>query len=351
MKVVKTCLFTLILGVCFSNSLIAQEAKDTVSLRSEVDSILKEKYYTRIPNNDFDEIIASKISTEVDNKFNFWIIVIGVFITAIGTIGVYAFKNMIKQTIAEELKNQSNKYIEDYKLFEFEGRLKIVTKEFDDLVKANLVAEYTRLVPECEDLLKEIKTLDLKELKINKLLSKTIDQLTYMYYITLAADLPKMEELIKGHESLTDIPVTAYTNLAILYSELYALLGDESYKIHGIGYCEKASTKNPLYGESRGIHLLFYAIDFFINKKDEARENARKILQKVLKVNSLSFDTMNRLNRDRRKYGEYIENLENVLSKEFEDLSQKAATYALQNKLKSPVAWPKTTAPKVPTTP
>lgn len=311
----------------------ANPAQDTSLIKRETSSLFNEKDYTRIPNKDFDELIENKISSKVDDKFHFWFIVIGIFVGALGAIGGYAFNNMIKQKITEELKTQSNKYVEEYKRYELTGRLRSITGNF----KQSASGDQLKLVSECEDLLKEIKTLDTKELKINELLSDTIDQLTYMYYITLAADLPKMENLIKSHESMCNIPVTSYTNLAILYLELYTLLGEEKYKTHCIEYCEKASDKDLLYGESRGTQLRLYAVDYVDNKNTKSKEDAKKLLQKVLKVDSLAYYTLSRVNRDtQRSQDHYISNLKNDLPSEFEELNNKAMNYAKQKNLPLP---------------
>lgn len=306
--------------------------KPNDDIKNQIEKVIEDGYI-RIPKNDFDEIIENKISKKVDERFNFSLVIIGVIITTFGAVGAYAFRVMIKNTVAEELQNQSNRYIEDYKFYELDGRLRAITKEFDeftDLISTSSesaeIKRYTEkqndLVPECEDLLLEITALDIKQLKVNKLLSKVIDQLTYMYYTTLVADLPKMEKLIKEYEPKCDIPVTTYTNLAILYKELYAKLTDDEFKVKGLEHCKKASGKQPLYGDSRGTELLFYAIDFYNNKSDEAKKNAKKLLQKILKNEPLAKHTKSRIDIDRRLYGQYIDNLAKELKSEFEELDK-----------------------------
>lgn len=113
------------------------------------------------------------------------------------------------------------------------------------------------LATDYENLLKEIDKLIPNEQMnkdIKKLLLDTINQLIYIYYITLAIDPAKMEELIDIHEPKCEIAITTYMNLGILYSQLCKIYLSESYKDHCLKYCKITSQNSSIYGESRVLN-------------------------------------------------------------------------------------------------
>ncbi|MBI3585337.1 MAG: hypothetical protein HY096_15475 [Nitrospinae bacterium] len=304
-----------------------------ILIEKEIENILKEKNYTRVPNKDFDEYLDNKVSSKINDKFTNWATVIGIFITVIAGLAAYTFNNKIKQLVLEQVRNQTEKEMQGIKKYMLDSRkytlrsdLEGIKKRFeqDPLSEANII--------ETKSLLNEIK-----ELGNQKLLSEIVDQLALMYF---KKRTPKeIEELIDGNESKCEILETTYMNAAILYSDLYELDGSKWYKENCLKYCTLAAKKVPHYGEPQGITLIIHGIDY-LNSSDEkdkesAINSAKELINEILRGSSsfTAYNTVKRIEKDKLHeiFKKYIVKLEEVIPIEFTNLYDKAKEYSKES--------------------
>lgn len=304
-----------------------------ILIEKEIENILKEKNYTRVPNKDFDEYLDNKVSDKINDKFIFWATVIGIFIAALTGLSAYAFNSKVKQVVLDQVRNQTEKefqgikkYILDSKKYTLKSDLEEIKKKVaqDPLSEANIIA--------ARNLLNESKELGNQEL-----LSEIVDQLALMYF---RKRTPKeIEELIDSNESKCEIRETTYMNAAILYSNLYELDGSKWYKENCLKYCTLAAKKIPHYGEPQGITLLIHGIDYLNNSDEKVKESAinsaKELINEILRGSSsfTAYNTVKRIERDKNHeaFKKYIIKLEEVIPVEFLDLYDKAKKYSKES--------------------
>jgi hypothetical protein len=295
-----------------------------------IDSLINEKNYTRIPNEDFDELIDNKVATKINEKFTFWITLIGVLIGAIAGVAAYAFNNKMKQLISEQVTTLSDQKMESIRRYILDSRKYTLRSDLEVIKnKINTNPKSEANIIDARRLLEEIK-----EFKNPELLSDIIDLLAVAY--SRNRNPKEIEKLIETNEGSCEIKETTYMNAAILYMDLYELDGSAWYKENSLKYCKVSAQKVPHYGEPQGIMLLTYAIDYVNNPnkdiKQSSIENAKKLIDEILTGSDFltAYYTVDRLNRDKKSkvFNKYIFEFETVLSEEFSKLYERSKAYS-----------------------
>jgi len=302
-------------------------------MKNALDSMIKESNYTRIPAKDFEELLETKVSATINEKFTFWFTVIGIFITAVAGLAGYAFNNKIKQLVLEQVKIQSEKetegikkYVMDSKKYTLRSDLEVIRKKMEkSITEANII--------EARKLLEEIKGFNNPEL-----LSEIVDLLAVAY--SSNRNPREIEKLIETNEMACEIKVTTYMNAAILYFDLYELDGSGWYKENCLKYCQVSAKKVPHYGEPQGITIFIHAIDYLNNPNTEIKETAKKsaktLIDEILTGSDslTAYNTINRVDRDRANeaFSKYITELEIAIPYEFEKLYERARQYEKSKK-------------------
>jgi hypothetical protein len=323
--------FIALLLINFSLANYAQPPKPQAPI---IDSIAKANNCTIIPNSDFDEFVANKVSAKVAEEIQFYCWILGGFLFAVGGLAIYSFNNKVKQLVAEEVHVQSEDFqsmkakILELKAYALRSDMEAYRKKFDK----------NTFIPSPEEIAQATRMLDdSKELKNKELIAEIVDLLALSYKCVQS---PKeIDKLIVTNESECEIRVETYMNAAILYMDLYELDGFNWYKENCLKYSDKAAKKLPQYGEPQGITLLMYGIDYYnstdAKEKETMLANAKASINEILKGSDpmTAYFTVARIEKDRAngRFKKYITDLEGAISVEFQKLYNKAKEY--ENKI------------------
>jgi hypothetical protein len=324
----------------YSADTLTSQIKKLNEKLSKFEQQIDNKYYTRIPNEDFEDKINVKVEERVNSKFYFWIAIIIGFITLSGA-GFYSLINNQIETKVKKLNTEITKYIDESmnKRFEqindfiLEAKKSIFADELEKIQRRNASpqyqnhAEYERAQERLEALLKRAN-----EIKDPELSESIIDELVKCYY--LDRKNKEISETIQLYQDKYDLTITTLANAAIAYTDLYELDSSPNYKEMALKYCAEAFRKNPVYGEPTAMELIICMIDHLRAKNDNdkkrAFDDALAIINKVNAGSSYYWanQTIKRLEIDKSSiFAQYVNHLYDLYPEAMKEMQTRADDY------------------------
>ncbi|WP_020528569.1 hypothetical protein [Flexithrix dorotheae] len=363
-----------------STSVFSQSPDDLQKALAKIDSLekaLDEGNYTRVPNRDFDEKLNAKVITEVNDRISILEsslatigAVVGLILAIVTAIGGFAIRGLVKETVQNEVEKESvrlknsfeddiNKIVHNVKI-NLENKLKEVehelevNREFTNYTKRFIYEdELNKLKQQLDrnpnsDLLKSnLKNLLLKaeEIDYGELVTQIIDELVYVNFKMRKDD--ENFEILENYAQKYKIKERTYINASLGQIDYYRNYGDVNKRELAVKYLEKSLELIPGYGESMGLLLGIYMIDFEKTDDEASRQEIMENTLKLVKqINSSptgtsAWETISRLNRDKNNtsYGKYVKMLYNMFPEEMKAMEEKAK-YLPEQLKKSPAYTP-----------
>lgn len=355
------CCFT----TCFSQ--IETISKDSIyaAFKQIASEVITEKNYTRIPIQDLDERLNSKISEDVNSRFRSFIAITGSVLGILALVfgGIIAsrqrdrFKGLtaeLKSEVINELRPEIEKQTELFYLKNYEKKmndlkesltnemkrvsdsLDAINVQIPDIRKSFVQARVESIQNDRNNkqvttpLFVELKELlaDAEELKDTVLISKVLNELSYVsFYLRKDRELePIMSKYLERVD--LDIEATAWINTAIVTLYAYQATGDINEKEKTLKYINQALKKIPDYGEAFAlkIELLMSEYDKTIDPKEKQRlkEETINLIQFVNRSAIAASETLARFNRIQTSKAKsiYIDMALTMFAKEFEEMKK-----------------------------
>jgi len=303
---------------------------------SKINEKVENKYYTRIPNEDFENLLNTRIQEKVNGKFSFWIGLIIGFIALSGA-GLYSLintqiENKVKKASTDYIDESMNKRFAEFNAFIIEAKQSIFNEELERLQRR--IDNNTSKNPEEYEHIhnKLILLLKSKDFDNPELIIKIVDDLARGYYFT--GNSKRISEIIEQFEAKYDLTVTTLANAAISYTDFYELGGANNYKEMALKYCEEALIKNPVYGEPTSMKLIINMLDHLRMPDEIDKKNAyNDALALIHKVNSGSsylwaHQTIKRLETDKGyKFQKYVDHLYELFPDEMKEMKTRFDEY------------------------
>ena len=342
----KRFIFCFFILSCAINVHAQQSTND--SLRAKIDTLekkLQENNYTRIPNKDFDNILAIKVNERVSDEIQGiikWITLIeGVIILILGFLAKYYFNDIIRKELAKaseelesKLANASLKLEENIKTS--------IDKQLNDTVgviwedgASNLIRKAKDAGYKDETIINNLSHyLETENLKLNdEVKLDLIAALVKCYFFSKKKD--KLERLIQiinkyENEKLKLRPET-YADAAIVFCDNYEYYGTNNYLNATIDYCDKSINVLVDYGIPYAVKFETFMINYkkAYDKTESAvaLENISKLFKAISnnKSDILCVETLTRFLVDKKSYmKEYIEELEKQFDTPLKEMKQRA---------------------------
>ncbi len=273
---------------------------------SKIEGKLTENNYTRIPKEDFDNLINNQVDSKVVEASE-------------------KLKEYVNGLINQEFQD-INVFISDAKRTIFNDELEKLQKRIVNNSNHNR-DEYNRIEDQLKTLLKRTEEAGEAELSIT-----IIDELVKCYYINYKNN--EISEIIMAYQDKFDLTVTTLANAAIAYANLYELDGSNVYKEMTLKYCLQAFNKNPVYGEPTSMELIIYMIDYIRAQNEDDKNTAFQYAQRLIdKINSGSSyywanQTIRRLNIDKEVlFEQYIVKLFELLPDKMKIMQTRSDEY------------------------
>ncbi len=289
-----------------------------------LEQTIAEGSYTRIPNQDFENIINNKIETSLRETVNWWLLIIAAVVSVVGfLVNRYAKQHL--QTILDEravaLKSEMGNRIEEISQEYFSNVIEtLIDFKTETISKNNFVVD-TKTISE---LRKYIDNNNLHVSEDKKIM--LIDTIMCCYYYTDFDDrTEKMIELIECYEKEFSLLASTYANAALAFMHMYQIYGTSDFMKSAVENCSRAINKAPDYGVAYAIKLELQVIALEKAYNEEGRQLHLTALERAFKEiennNSvhLAHDIVSRLNNDRSSYlNPYVEQLYTQYPKEME---------------------------------
>lgn len=255
------------------------------SLNSRISALEKkvqEKSYTRIPNEDFENIIDNKIEKSWRETAKWWLFIIGAIVSVLGVL-VNKYAKAYLQTSVDEKINLLRK--------ENENQIKsISTRYFSSVIESLLdfkvenITKKNHVVP--ESLVDDLKNyLNDESLTIpeSKKVSLIDTIMRCYYYNNYERRVEKMIDLIQEHETRYTLLQTTYANAAIAFSDMYDRYGSPEYYNSAVENCNKSIHILPDYGLAYALKLELCTMAMIKAFNDNDRKLYEQELRKVFK--------------------------------------------------------------------
>lgn len=293
MKRVNLILLTLVfLTPLFAHATAQEETRKTESFQIVIDSLnariallekkIQEKSYTRIPNEDFENIIDNKIEKSWRETVKWWLFIIGAIVSVLGVlINKYAKAylqtsvdekiNLLRQENDDRIKSASKRYFSSVIESLLDFKVENITK------KNHVVAE--SLVDDLKNYLSD-ESLTIPESKKVSLIDTIM---RCYYYNNYEQRVEKMIELIQEHETKYTLLQTTYANAAIAFSDMYDRYGSLDYYKSAIENCNKSIRILPDYGLAYALKLELNTMAMMKAFAESDRKHFHMELQQVFK--------------------------------------------------------------------
>ncbi len=315
-----------------------------------IKSILDEKNYTRVPNQDFDKTLDNKVSQKVEGEIhNTMDIIKTIFFAAIAILGLTSFlsirtivnysvkdnlsevehnikteldkknedkleyiektllnnvelqylKNIEKETVKlrEEVKKmildsqrEMDAKVDNFKYYLIDNRLERLKKDIDDRLKPKeTFNSLMKMLPEVE------------ELKNPELISRTIQLLsTASYYSKNDSEMEKiLTRYMDNNEVIIDASVFLTIASGIFYS--YETTGYKPEKDKAFIYLNESLKRATGYGEALGLKLEYLMIDLERSTDDREKEkiklDGKVIIEQIKKTEISAQEVIKRFQR------------------------------------------------------
>jgi len=286
-------LFVILLTVgSISNTIAQNESNENASSQKTIDSLqvrifnlnnlIEDRSYTRIPNKDFENIIDNKIQSTLRETIKWWLFVIAAVIS-LGGLWIHKYAKSYLQNIVERNVNQLRKENEEtitrisFKYFSsaidslLDFKMEIITKKKHKVEEA--------VVDDLQSYLNEESTVITKQKKAD-----IIDTIMTCYYKNDYTDkIKKMIDLIKKYEEKLTLAPTTYANAAIAFLDRYEMYGTKDYLTSAISNCDKSITALPDYGLAFAVKIELYLMAISKAFDDTEKKHFENELLKVFK--------------------------------------------------------------------
>ncbi|WP_159522138.1 hypothetical protein [Sunxiuqinia indica] len=247
---------------------------------SRLEMVIDEGSYTRIPNEDFEEILNAKIQTSMREIANWWLFVIAALISLLGFLVNRYARSYLQTTIegkVNQLKTENEDRIKEISNQYFSSVINSLLDFKIDTIKKNKHRVKEEEVDDLKSYLND-ETVTIPEHK-NVTLIDTI--MRCYYYSSFPQRLEKMIGLIKEYEERYILLHTTYANSAIAFNDMYHLYGAKHYLDDAIENCDKSIKILPDYGLAFALKLELYIMGISKAFDEEERETYEKDLMKV----------------------------------------------------------------------
>lgn len=261
----------LFLNFCLSSAIAQPEMQDVQAVASKtvikVDSLqakienlnqkIKEGSYTRIPNQDFENIVDNKIENSLRETLRWWLFVIAALVSVLGFL-VNKYAKAYLQTIVDEKVNLLKKENED--------KIKSISTRYFSTVIESLLDFKVETITKKNHIVDESVVNDLKNYLNDESLNipeskkvSLIDTIMRCYYYSnYPQRIEKMIDLIKEYEEKLTLLQTTYVNAAIAFGDMYDRYGNRDFMTSAIENCNKSIKILPDYGLAYALKLELY---------------------------------------------------------------------------------------------
>lgn len=379
------------LTACFISILLCLQLhaqineKDSLNQRIDsLESLIREKNYSRIPIGDLDKSLEVRVQSEVYNAFYKYLAVLGLFLFG-GGFGLYRslqgeLKNQVEATVKENHENYLKQLKEMTEVQNREnGRQDILIKSLTDNIESltkkqetffsevslnieKKISEATRIIWNdiAENKLRTAKEskymgatlareinnfIDNESVKIgDDKKQRLVDTLMRTLYNTPESELKQqgygnkyqeMIKLLKKHENNIDLLPETYVNAAIALNNNYEYYRNAEDKKLCLDCCDKALLKLKDYGIPFILKLEVLTMDYKNaydqKEKDESLDQLRRLFHVINSNQSgaLFFEAVERLQVDKRVpyLKPYLELLEQICNDELKLVKEKAMKF------------------------
>lgn len=282
MKKVLFIISIIAIPISYSNHSCAQDpTKDSLQKRIAVlEAAMSEEGYTRIPNQDFENIIDNKIRSSIKDTLEWWLIILGALVSLIGFLinkyaKVYLEDRITKKSL--ELQKINDEKINQLASKYFSGVLEtMVDFKLEMIEKKDFKVDETTV--------EELKTYlndDSLKISYNKKVHLIDVIMTCYYYSDLGNRNQNMIRLIKEYEEKYTLLPTTYANAAIAFKSLYHYYGNKASFDSTLENIDKSLKALPDYGLAFALKIELYIMA--LNKSYDANE-VKDYEEKLLKV-------------------------------------------------------------------
>lgn len=330
MKKITKLLIIILVSICFSingiSGLEAQNVKSPIVGSNEVNDSLKAQIiklekqieqgsYTRIPNEDFENIIDNKIQKSMRDTVNWWLFVIAALFSVLGfLVNKYAKAylqaiiddkvNNLKKESEEKIKSISNHYFSSVIESLLDFKIDMITKK-NNKIDETVVDDLKSYLSDENMIINEQKKVFLIDIIMR-----------CYYYNNYPQRIEKMIDLIREYEEKFTLIETTYANAAIAFSGMYDRYGTKDFLISAIENCNKSIKILPDYGLAfaQKIELCIMAISkaFDDTEKKQYKNELLKVFKDIENNTStyLCTELIDRLAIDKNSYlGSYLDKL------------------------------------------
>lgn len=228
---------------------------DSLSKRiAELESVIDDGSYTRIPNEDFENILDSKIQKSMREIVNWWLFIIAGLISLLGFLVNKYAKSYLQTTIegkVNQLKTENEETIRHLGNQYFSTVIdSLLDFKIESIKKANHYVEE----PIVDDL-KSYLNDESVTIPDHKKVSLIDTIMRCYYYGQYPQRLEKMISLIKEYEAKFTLMATTYANAAIAFNDMYDRYGTKMYLDDAIENCDKSLKILPDYGLAFALKL------------------------------------------------------------------------------------------------
>jgi len=265
LKIFQIFILAILLSICDNSNMQAQTlsnqspdltaVNDSLSKKvAELEQTIKDGSYTRIPNEDFENILDSKIQKSMREIVNWWLFIIAALISLLGFLVNKYAKSYLQTTIegkVNQLKTENEETIRALSSQYFSTAI-------DSLLdfKIETIAKNNHRVkePVVNDLKGYLSDESVKIPEYKKV--SLIDTIMRCYYHNQYSNrLEKMIDLIKQYEAKFTLMATTYANAAIAFNDMYDRYGSKTYLDDAIENCNKSLKILPDYGLAFALKL------------------------------------------------------------------------------------------------
>lgn len=248
----------------------------------QLEAALTEDGYTRIPNEDFENILDGKIQKSLREIVNWWLFVIAALISLLGFL-VNKYARSYLQTTIEGKVNQLK--------IENEETIRTISNQYFSSVIGSLLDFKIETISKSNHRVEEAVVDDLKNYLHDDSITipehkkvALIDTIMRCYYFSkFPQRIEKMINLIKEFEAKFQLLSTTYANAAIAFNDMYDRYGGKQYLNDALENCDKSIKILPDYGLAFALKLELNMMAITKAFDEEERKKYELELKKVFK--------------------------------------------------------------------
>lgn len=297
---------------CTNASAQATFTQDSLNnlIKSNLKQMLDDRSYTRIPSNEFDNIMVEKISSAIDDKFKTLYWYVGFIGFILGSLLFYSGNRFLKDSVqnkfAEESASIQQKILSDIekemisiknemenKLKDVSGQLEKAEGQLTDAKKEILLIRLEKIKNEIESKVVAEETFqslkkslrESESLIDNSLTEKVIALLsTASYYLQKETEMEKVVQTYMNNENIK-MNANVFINLASGYFYNYHSTQDNNDKLKCLFYINESLKRLSYYGEAYALKLELLMLDYSritdAAEKQKILEQAKTVLEQA----------------------------------------------------------------------